>query len=753
VIVPIGSTLHVDACGQAAERVEPGVPLPARPRLRSGWARKRLAADEGERRVVLENLRTGRFLQFSADEARLLDLLDGRLTVPELVRAVAAGQGEPGVRRLLEVLAELSELGMLAGGQDEPEPRPTGWRRLVQPREFAIAAAPGFVAWLYRAGGRHVFSRAARALIAATIVLGSFAFTAVVARGGVRPFHVGGAVLLGSLAFIGGRLAVVTAHELAHALTLTSFGRRPRRIGVKLILVFPYAFVDTSEAWYEPRRRRIAVSAAGPITDALLAGVCALVALAATGIARDIAFQLALGAYLGALLNLNPMLDRDGYHVLADLLREPNLRRRGREYVAVRLARRPGGDCPRPVRVYGLMALAWAVVTALFAGAVALRFAGRSIGDPRLAFAVGVLAAALALVPTVLVLVRPLRARRGRSVDARESRSSLGGALIAGAIDGLRQRAASQFVHATPHTGHVEALAHATAYPGDDAPPKRIAAWMADAAERRGLPRELPVMAALVESGLKNLDHGDAASLGYFQMQTTVWLKDYPGYPDDPGLQLKWFIDRALAVKAAQPALAADPSRWGEWVAEVEYPREDLRFKYGERLEEARALVRSSTPEPAAGGATGAQRAVTSAKRSPPVITGGHTAAPNGYVDRLKAEAERIDDAEVPYLWGGGHVERLHHSDPVTPLDCSGAVSRVLGIDPRVAQAFETWGEPGHGKRVTIYANAGHVLMEIDGHFWGTSSANPGGGAGWIPRERVPDSYLARFTARHPPGA
>src|SRR3954447_19965176 len=86
VIVPVGCTLHVDACGHAADRVEPGAPLPARPRLRSGWARKRLAAEEGERRVVLENLRTGRFLQFTAQEARLLDLLDGRLTVPELVR-------------------------------------------------------------------------------------------------------------------------------------------------------------------------------------------------------------------------------------------------------------------------------------------------------------------------------------------------------------------------------------------------------------------------------------------------------------------------------------------------------------------------------------------------------------------------------------------------------------------------------------------------------------------------------------------
>ena len=262
-------------------------------------------------------------------------------------------------------------------------------------------------------------------------------------------------------------------------------------------------------------------------------------------------------------------------------------------------------------------------------------------------------------------------------------------------------------------------------------------------------------MAALVESGMKNLDHGDAASVGYFQMQTTYWLKAYPGYPEKPELQLKWFIDQALAVKAARPELVRDPSRWGEWVADVEDCREDLRYKYGERLADARALVHAGTPV-ATSGATGANAAVASSKRPRALATGSLAAAgdgPDGYVDRLKAEAERIDDAQVPYQWGGGHAGRQDHDDPVTPLDCSGAVSRVLGIDPRVAQAFETWGKPGRGERVTIYANDRHVLMEIDGHFWGTSGANPGGGAGWIPRAKVPDSYLAAFTARHPPGA
>ncbi len=46
---------------------------------------------------------------------------------------------------------------------------------------------------------------------------------------------------------------------------------------------------------------------------------------------------------------------------------------------------------------------------------------------------------------------------------------------------------------------------------------------MAAEAEKRGLPAQLPVMAALVESNLTNVNFGDADSLGYFQMRVSFW--------------------------------------------------------------------------------------------------------------------------------------------------------------------------------------------------------------------------------------
>jgi hypothetical protein len=385
-------------------------------------------------------------------------------------------------------------------------------------------------------------------------------------------------------------------------------------------------------------------------------------------------------------------------------------------------------------------------------------------------------------------------------LEARASRSGMAGLVVAALMDAAGEVAAPTAVGTTGvpasppspasagvveapsatapsalHTGQsavlAEAVAHASdapasRYPGDDAPRREIARWMGDVAQRHGLPRELPVMAALVESDMRNVPYGDRASLGYFQMQTTYWLERYPGYPHKPELQLRWFVDQALAVRAEHPELAHDPQRWGEWVANVERPQESLRGRYADRLDDARALLRDAPHEAAAAEARVASssyevqrvpalRATTIAPHTgvQQLVDGPRARSSSGdVVDRLRAEAQRIDRAHVPYVWGGGHAGGQAYGSPVTPLDCSGAVSRVLGVDPRVASDFESWGAPGPGRRVTVFANDGHVLMEIDGHFWGTSAANPGGGAGWIPRSHVSDAYLARFTARHLPG-
>jgi Zn-dependent protease len=188
-----------------------------------------------------------------------------------------------------------------------------------------------------------------------------------------------------------------------------------RRAGLKVLMIFPYAFVDTSEAWFEPRRRRIAISAAGPVSDLSIGAMFALCCVALpAGTIRDVVFQLAFAAYLGALFNLNPFVERDGYQILVDLLREPTLRRRAREQLFRQLSGqgRPG-DSPLLTR-YAAAGIAWSALAGCFAAGLSLRYEARLAqvaSQPVVWTVLGILWVGFFL-PVIVILVGPLRQRR-----------------------------------------------------------------------------------------------------------------------------------------------------------------------------------------------------------------------------------------------------------------------------------------------------------------------------------------------------
>lgn len=135
--------------------------------------------------------------------------------------------------------------------------------------------------------------------------------------------------------------------------------------------------------------------------------------------------------------------------------------------------------------------------------------------------------------------------------------------------------------------------------------PAQTAAKMAQYMQQAGLPAELPVMAGLVESGLKNLNYGDRDSQGYFQMRTGIWnTGKYKGYVQNPELQMQWFLDQAKAVRKQWSAQGKElaPGTYGEFVADIERPAEQYRGRYQQRLSEARNLLSGANVNYAATG-------------------------------------------------------------------------------------------------------------------------------------------------------
>jgi putative peptide zinc metalloprotease protein len=250
------------------------------------------------------------------------------------------------------------------------------------------------------------------------IVAGLATFVALIVGRYGTPFVVASKVSWGALVFLLGRFAVVAVHELAHGLTMASFGRRIDRAGLKAIFIFPYAFVDTSEAWFETRKRRIFVSAAGPISDFSLGAVFALCALSLPeGRIRDIFFNLAFAAYVGGFFNLNPFIERDGYHMLVDFLDEPGLRRRAKEQLERRLKGQAATTDSPVLARYSIWGLVWLVVAGCFAVGVTLRFKDKFLELLPESVVYGVMGTlwAVFFLPVVFVLGKPLWQRiRGR---------------------------------------------------------------------------------------------------------------------------------------------------------------------------------------------------------------------------------------------------------------------------------------------------------------------------------------------------
>jgi len=130
------------------------------------------------------------------------------------------------------------------------------------------------------------------------------------------------------------------------------------------------------------------------------------------------------------------------------------------------------------------------------------------------------------------------------------------------------------------------------------------------------------------------------------------------------------------------------------------------------------------------------------------VNTGGMVQAPAGApaaVAQVIAAGNAI--ATLPYIYGGGHAS--FHADG---YDCSGSVSYALAAaglvsSPMTSGAFESWGEAGPGRWITVYANAGHVWMEVAGWRFDTVALSEGG-----TRWSQGGGEYSGFVVRHPAG-
>lgn len=115
-------------------------------------------------------------------------------------------------------------------------------------------------------------------------------------------------------------------------------------------------------------------------------------------------------------------------------------------------------------------------------------------------------------------------------------------------------------------------------------------------------------------------------------------------------------------------------------------------------------------------------------------------------IQSLVAAANEI--AHFPYRWGGGHGSFVDNA-----YDCSGSLSYAMAAAgmvtaPLVSGDLASWGAPGPGKWLTVYAHGGHTFMIVGGLRYDTSGRSGPRGSRWQTAKRSDKG----FTVRHWPG-
>jgi putative peptide zinc metalloprotease protein len=309
-----------------------------RPRSVPGIMAQTRHTPDGETVTILKDPSRGAYFRLSPSGWFLWERLDGRHSLRDLVLEYFQEFKSFSPQVIAEVIGGLAAAGFIETGalrQDVSEIafRPSwgqqaaGWARHLLEWRWEIRPVDQVITRLYQGGGYLAFTRAGRIVTGLLALAGLAAFC----RGSARAIRSivgpgGDSQLLWFL--IPALLLAIVVHEAGHAFTTKAFGYEVHSLGLGWYWFGPIAFVDTSDLWLAGRWPRICVSLAGAYANLVLAGLAGLAGMCTAHLAFAAAlWQFALLSYVMVLVNLNPLLEYDGYYVLMDLLERPNLRR------------------------------------------------------------------------------------------------------------------------------------------------------------------------------------------------------------------------------------------------------------------------------------------------------------------------------------------------------------------------------------------------------------------------------------------
>jgi CRP-like cAMP-binding protein len=318
-------------------------PAQFRPKLAPDIERKLQHLKWGNSYAVIANPRDQLHIQLTPRDLELLDLMDGTRTVKEIVFERFRDQGSLELESVADMVRSLYEANFLEQryfdvdevvkeAMDPSSNARKKARTFARTLSVSWNGADRLVQWLYRHGLKIFFNRFVLLLAAVASVAGFVAFVDVA---GSHRFGLAGKslawafVLLLVLDYV-----MVFVHELGHALVLVHHKRHIKSAGFMIYFGSPAFFVESTDVLLLDKPARLAQSAAGPFADMIVAAVAALVAWGFPGwVLSETLYKFAVLNYISILMNLIPLLELDGYWLLAEAIDVPDLRPRSLRFL------------------------------------------------------------------------------------------------------------------------------------------------------------------------------------------------------------------------------------------------------------------------------------------------------------------------------------------------------------------------------------------------------------------------------------
>ncbi|MCR4405403.1 MAG: cyclic nucleotide-binding domain-containing protein [Anaerolineae bacterium] len=335
------------------ELQQKGDPIHFCPQVRSEVIIRRLQT-HNSRYYVLKNPQAYTYLRLADHEFFLWRLMDGTRSLNALMTAYFQKYRALAISLVSSLVDGLRDQQFLTARPIKvyeqvqkalAQRRPSRWSdraiRWFTGQEFSIRGLDRIVSTVYRAGGWLLFTAPVLVVFILIALLGLLSFFLTLRQGTFSLLKSGDSLTLGLILLWLASLLTIFLHECAHALTTKHFGREVHRGGFMFYYGLPAFFVDTMDIWMEDKGPRMAVSAAGTASDLIIGGLCSLLAyLFPQWTLSAFLYKIAFTAYLGALFNLNPLLELDGYFLLMDWLEIPMLRQRSLTFVRTELGRK-----------------------------------------------------------------------------------------------------------------------------------------------------------------------------------------------------------------------------------------------------------------------------------------------------------------------------------------------------------------------------------------------------------------------------